>query len=76
MTQDINELGDIARAAMDKVWGPDHSYGPAEVNTILAMLGGIFAASNRRGRLFIVASMQELLAALISRAIEPEEPAS
>lgn len=67
----VEELSARATAAMDRAWGAGHVYGPVEINTILAMLGNIFANSgSRQQQLFIICSMQSLLGALIANLDE------
>ncbi len=71
---DLAALKEAARAALDKAFGKGHTYGPEEVNVILAQLGLIYAASNISGRLFIITSMQELLTALIDELPPKDDP--
>ena len=66
----MREVTTGAKALMEKGWGPDHVYGPADVNIALGVLAIFFRACPRSGRVFIVTQMQELLGAMVKTLAE------
>lgn len=60
----LQQVTDETLALMEKIWGPNHIYGPEDVDALLAMLAMI-AASQPAAMSIVARKMSDLMNALL-----------